>query len=213
VHQCGKQQPAQRVSTTLPSRPFPPPSPGCVPSHGSTADACRLTTEEMIPYVHHILAHPSDWCIQTMALLTQARLEKARSRTLQRSCEQLASLAELYEYVASRGLAQGPGRKFNHRACLRGSLSLSLSLSLCVCVDGGCLFGRESTAPALARLRYLCSTNLPPSWKLQRELGRIYNTLGIYRDALVRRGARVLGSGAGPFFYERTHPLCSAGHL
>ena len=25
---------------------------------------------------------------------------------------------------------------------------------------------------------------MPPAWKLQRELGRVYNALGIYRDAL-----------------------------
>ena len=51
----------------------------------------------MTPYVHRVLQQPRDWVIHTMALLTQARLEKARSRTLQRSCEQLATVADLYE--------------------------------------------------------------------------------------------------------------------
>eukprot|EP00045_Choanoeca_perplexa_P011398 m.120645 g.120645 ORF g.120645 m.120645 type:complete len:837 (-) comp15618_c0_seq1:53-2563(-) len=101
------------------------------PRHG-------LTTEEMIPYVHRVLQQPLDFTIHTMALLTQARLEKARVRTLQRSCQQLATVADLYDVKTS----------------------------------------------AIARLRYQPMVCLPPAWKLQRELGRVYNTLGVYRDAL-----------------------------
>ncbi|EDQ93082.1 uncharacterized protein MONBRDRAFT_17320 [Monosiga brevicollis MX1] len=98
-----------------------------------------LTTEEMFPYVHYVLRHPQDWSLHTMALLTQARLEKAKVRTLQRACEQLDAVSGLYS---------------------------------------------ASAAPAVARLRYLSCVNLPPHWKLLRELGRVYNSLGIYRDAL-----------------------------
>ena len=52
----------------------------------------------MFPYVHRVLRQPRAWAVQKLALLTLTRLEKTKSRKLQRSTEQLSALVDVYGY-------------------------------------------------------------------------------------------------------------------
>ncbi|KAG8829553.1 hypothetical protein FRC17_006406 [Serendipita sp. 399] len=57
------------------------------PQHG-------LTTEQMIPYVSRVIAHPQNWSVHTMSLLLRSRLEANRTRTVERSTLQLQALID-----------------------------------------------------------------------------------------------------------------------
>jgi tetratricopeptide (TPR) repeat protein len=57
------------------------------PAHG-------LTTEQMMPFVRRVLAHPRKTLIHSMALLLRSRLESESSRTVERSLFQLQVLVD-----------------------------------------------------------------------------------------------------------------------
>ncbi|CAG8717496.1 11891_t:CDS:1 [Acaulospora morrowiae] len=59
------------------------------PTHG-------ITTEQMVPYVTRVLENPNNWMVYTMALLLRSRLEKERSRTIERSVLQLQALVDQF---------------------------------------------------------------------------------------------------------------------
>ncbi|CAG8504336.1 3542_t:CDS:1 [Ambispora gerdemannii] len=59
------------------------------PSHG-------ITTEQMVPYVSRVLENPNNWMVHTMGLLLRSRLEKDKSRTVERSILQLQALVEQF---------------------------------------------------------------------------------------------------------------------
>ncbi|KAG9291160.1 hypothetical protein G9A89_013032 [Geosiphon pyriformis] len=59
------------------------------PAHG-------ITTEQMIPYVSRVLENPNNWMVHTMALLLRSRLEKEKSRTVERSALQLQALVDQF---------------------------------------------------------------------------------------------------------------------
>ncbi|CAG8554868.1 12569_t:CDS:1 [Funneliformis mosseae] len=59
------------------------------PSHG-------ITTELMVPYVSRVLENPNNWMVYTMALLLRSRLEKEKSRTVERSALQLQALVDQF---------------------------------------------------------------------------------------------------------------------
>lgn len=49
----------------------------------------------MMPYVAYVLENPNhNWLIYSMALLLRSRLEKERTRTVERSCYQLQVLVD-----------------------------------------------------------------------------------------------------------------------
>ncbi|CAG8443509.1 151_t:CDS:1 [Cetraspora pellucida] len=59
------------------------------PSHG-------ITTEQMVPFVSRVLENPNNWMVYTMALLLRSRLEKEKSRTVERSVLQLQALVDQF---------------------------------------------------------------------------------------------------------------------
>ncbi|CAG8557391.1 10089_t:CDS:1 [Dentiscutata erythropus] len=59
------------------------------PSHG-------ITTEQMMPFVSRVLENPNNWMVYTMALLLRSRLEKEKSRTVERSVLQLQALVDQF---------------------------------------------------------------------------------------------------------------------
>ncbi|KAG8683841.1 hypothetical protein FRC08_014037 [Ceratobasidium sp. 394] len=60
----------------------------------NTSPAHGLTTEQMMPYIARVIAHPRNWSVHTMALLLRARLESTRTRTVERSALQLQALVD-----------------------------------------------------------------------------------------------------------------------
>ncbi|QRV73325.1 tetratricopeptide repeat domain-containing protein [Ceratobasidium sp. AG-Ba] len=60
----------------------------------NTSPAHGLTSEQMMPYIARVIAHPRNWSVHTMALLLRARLESTRTRTVERSVLQLQALVD-----------------------------------------------------------------------------------------------------------------------
>ena len=57
------------------------------PQHG-------LTHEQMSPYVARVVAKAANWSVHTMALLVRSRLERSRTRTVERATLQLQALVD-----------------------------------------------------------------------------------------------------------------------
>ncbi|CAG8685957.1 19768_t:CDS:1, partial [Racocetra persica] len=55
-----------------------------------------ITTEQMVPFVSRVLENPNNWMVYTMALLLRSRLEKEKSRTVERSVLQLQALVDQF---------------------------------------------------------------------------------------------------------------------
>ncbi|CAG8677117.1 721_t:CDS:1 [Ambispora leptoticha] len=55
-----------------------------------------ITTEQMVPYVSRVLENPNNWMVHTMGLLLRSRLEKEKSRTVERSALQLQALVDQF---------------------------------------------------------------------------------------------------------------------
>ena len=121
----------------------------CVFGFHTALSAFSLTTEEMFPYVHRVLGRPRAWAVQKLALLTLTRLEKTKSRKLQRSTEQLSALVDVYRYSVSGCMARSwaPTEK-RPPHLLRSPRS-------------------NNEASAAERLAFFYSTALPPQWQMQ----------------------------------------------
>ncbi|RHZ68910.1 hypothetical protein Glove_292g34 [Diversispora epigaea] len=60
-----------------------------------------ITTEQMVPFVTKVLENPNNWMVYTMALLLRSRLEKEKSRTVERSVLQLQALVDQFSLELS----------------------------------------------------------------------------------------------------------------
>ncbi|CAG8579821.1 473_t:CDS:1 [Paraglomus brasilianum] len=64
------------------------------PAHG-------ITNEQMEPYVARVLENPNNWMVHTMGLLLRSRLEKEKTRTVERSALQLQALVDQFSIEMS----------------------------------------------------------------------------------------------------------------
>ncbi|CAG8533607.1 1542_t:CDS:1 [Paraglomus occultum] len=62
----------------------------------NTSPAHGITNEQMEPYVARVLENPNNWMVHTMGLLLRSRLEKEKSRTVERSALQLQALVDQF---------------------------------------------------------------------------------------------------------------------
>ncbi|KAI9187674.1 hypothetical protein H9P43_002065 [Blastocladiella emersonii ATCC 22665] len=60
----------------------------------ATNPADEITAEQMKPFVLRLLENPNNWTVHTVALLNRCRLEKAKSRTVERAVIQLQTLVD-----------------------------------------------------------------------------------------------------------------------
>lgn len=65
----------------------------CLSTHNSLPSS-GLTSSQMMPFITRVVSHPRNWSVHTTALLLRSRLEADRSRTVERSCLQLAALID-----------------------------------------------------------------------------------------------------------------------
>ncbi|KAL1972718.1 hypothetical protein VTN31DRAFT_7132 [Thermomyces dupontii] len=130
------------------------------PDHG-------LTREETLPYATRVIDGGSpNWQIYTQALLVRSRIERHRSRTVERSVLQMQALVD--QVIADTATDEAEA--------VKGEQS------------GATTFlprpERSESAPAEERLEYLWTLNFLTRWSLEAELAARWVDLGGLRTAL-----------------------------
>ena len=134
-------------------------------SISNTKPADGLTREETLPYAERVISGGStNWQIYTQALLVRSRIEGYKSRTTERGLLQLQALVD--QVIADTATdSQGDGTKQAKSTFLPQP-------------------GREESAPASQRLRYIHLLATPFRWELEAELANRWTQLGGLRTAL-----------------------------
>ncbi|KAJ2197808.1 CCR4-NOT core subunit cdc39 [Coemansia sp. RSA 522] len=77
------------------------------PAHG-------LTSEQMLPFVTRVLQHTGNWSVYTMALLLRSRLERSKTRTVERATLQLQQLVDQITHPLPGSEEAGAGERMQY---------------------------------------------------------------------------------------------------
>ncbi|KAJ2478127.1 hypothetical protein IWW56_003924 [Coemansia sp. RSA 2131] len=81
------------------------------PAHG-------LTSEQMLPFVTRVLQHTGNWSVYTMALLLRSRLERSKTRTVERATLQLQQLVDQITHPLPGSEEAGAGERMQYMFAL-----------------------------------------------------------------------------------------------